>query len=101
MDNESASVPIELNAGPENSDLNLLYKTIWDHFIELERDLEGRKNLSVGAGPRASDGIEGLSVDWCLARADSWPKEKTAITKNNLALVVSSCSVFFFGGGVL
>ncbi|KAA8571521.1 hypothetical protein EYC84_001521 [Monilinia fructicola] len=62
--------------------------TVWSHFMDLEQNIRkprDRKNLPTGAGPRAGDGIEGLSVNWQGFVSDEWSaKEETLITEKNL-----------------
>ncbi|QSZ31804.1 hypothetical protein DSL72_001373 [Monilinia vaccinii-corymbosi] len=84
----SAPLPVAIDAGSRKSELRAVYKKVWDYFTELEKDIarpRDRKNLPAGAGPRASDGIEGLSVNWQGVISDEWSaKEETVITEKNL-----------------
>ena len=91
----SSPLPVKIDVGAENLNIEALYRIIWTHFSDLENDpssARDRQNLPIGAGPRASDGIEGLSVQWQGGGADGWSVNgETVITKKNLVGVVSQC----------
>ncbi|KAG4029258.1 hypothetical protein MFRU_016g00160 [Monilinia fructicola] len=84
----SAPLPVAIRTGSKTFELDSVYQTVWSHFMDLEQNIRkprDRKNLPTGAGPRAGDGIEGLSVNWQGFVSDEWSaKEETLITEKNL-----------------